>query len=269
MDHNQILEFLQDVGARAGEILISSFRGDFKIEKKGAPESRDIVTEVDKASEKLIVSEINKAFPDHDILAEESELERKGSRWLWMIDPLDGTVNFSRGYPFFCVSMALVEDGDLLAGFVRNPFHDETFYAIRGKGGFLNGNPIRVSSVDSLRNSVVATGFPYDRAISQENNIGEFSRVAPAVQGMRRGGSAAIDLCYVACGRLDGFWELKLKPWDMAAGMLIVEESGGRVTDDKGLETDPYTHCVVATNGLIHDELLSTLGRRDYSSCRE
>jgi myo-inositol-1(or 4)-monophosphatase len=209
----------------------------------------------------MIMDSITDEFPDHDILTEETETKRTGARWLWLIDPLDGTVNFSRGYPFFCVSLALMEDKRLLAALVKDPYHDETFHSIAGKGAFLNNDPIKVSHSQTLRKSLVATGFPYDRAESPENNVAEFSRIAPKVQGIRRGGSAAMDLCYVASGRLDGFWELKLKPWDMAAGMLIIQEAGGKVTDDRGESANPGVHCIVATNGRIHGELIKVLGR--------
>jgi myo-inositol-1(or 4)-monophosphatase len=177
------------------------------------------------------------------------------------VDPLDGTVNFAHGYPFFCVSVALADNGRVIAGMVHDPLRQETFSAFQGAGAFLNGRPIQVSLADQLNRSVLATGFPYDRAYSPENNVAEFSTIVTRVQGMRRGGSAAIDLSYVACGRLDGFWELKLKPWDMAAGMLMVEEAGGKVTDRTGQPTDPYTLSIVATNGKIHPLLIDLLAR--------
>lgn len=262
LNYEHLIEFMADLAEKAGAGLLNHFRGSFRVEKKGETEdSIDIVTEADTESERLIMEAIKGEYPDHDILTEETETKRSGARHLWMIDPLDGTVNFSRGYPFFCVSLALLEDDRLLAGVVRDPYHNETFHGHRGFGAYLNNEPIKVSHSQTLRRSVLATGFPYDRAESPENNVPEFSRVAPRVQGIRRGGSAAMDLCYVACGRLDGFWELKLKPWDMAAGMLMVQEAGGKVTDDNGDPAGPGVHCIVATNGLIHEELVNALGR--------
>jgi myo-inositol-1(or 4)-monophosphatase len=168
-------------------------------------------------------------------------------------------VNFSHGYPMFCVSIGLLNEREIVAGTVYDPVHKESFSAFRGGGAFLNGNPARVSGASSLNRSVVATGFPYDKAFSEVNNVAEFTRVVMRVQGIRREGSAALDLAYVSCGRLDGFWELKLKPWDMAAGMLLVSEAGGRVTDRAGNYADVNTSSIVATNGLIHDLLVGAL----------
>lgn len=259
-DPTQLMDFMMNVGDRAGAILRSYFNHEFRVDTKGDnPKSIDIVTEADHASEDMIMAAIMERFPDHDILTEETPTAVKGSRWLWVVDPLDGTVNFAHGYPVFGVSIALTENGQVVAGLVYDPLKDERFHAVRGHGAFLNGNPISVSKADRLRRSILATGFPYDKAWSEENNLREFSAVLPHVQGMRRGGSAAVDLCYVACGRLDGFWEPKLKPWDMAAGMLMVQEAGGTVTDRAGNQTDPYTAVIVATNGLIHDSLLKIL----------
>ncbi len=175
------------------------------------------------------------------------------------MDPLDGTVNFAHGFPVFCISVALMERGRLLAGMIFDPIRKDSFLAARGSGAFLNDQPIHVSRADRMDRSLIATGFPYDQAISPENNLAEFCSVAPRAQGMRRAGSAALDLAYVAAGRLDGFWELKLKPWDMAAGMLLVEEAGGRVSDRTGRPTDVYTDSVVATNGHIHDVVVGLL----------
>ncbi len=259
-DRQEVVRFLEEVTMQAGDAIMSFYRGDLVIERKNVGQSAiDIVTNADRASEELILAALRASFPDHDIVTEETALEMRGSRWKWFVDPLDGTVNFAHGYPVFSVSVALAEDDEVVAGMVCDPLRKESFSAVRGGGAFLNGRPIRASSAERLDRSIVATGFPYDRAVSPENNVAEFSMVVTRVQGIRRGGSAALDLAYVAAGRLDGFWELKLKPWDMAAGMLLVEEAGGRVTDRFGRNADVYTNSVVASNGLIHDALLEIL----------
>ncbi|MBM4327761.1 MAG: inositol monophosphatase [Deltaproteobacteria bacterium] len=255
-----LLPFLEDVSRRAGDLILSYHRGEFHVNSKNLASSGiDIVTDADLASEELILKAINKEFPDHDVITEETEVRSKGSRWKWLVDPLDGTVNFAHGYPCFSVSIALMEGDELLAGIVRDPLRDESFCSLRGGSAFLNGNLIRVSQAQSLNRTLVATGFPYDRAVAPDNNVAEFSRVVTQVQGLRRGGSAAMDLAYVACGRLDAFWELKLKPWDMAAGMLLVQEAGGKITDRHGSPTGVETASIVASNGLVHDLLLELL----------
>lgn len=255
-----VLPFLNHLVETAGQVLMRYFRGELRITLKDDREGAiDIVTDADRASEDLILETIRREFPDHDILTEETLTEKSGSRYLWLVDPLDGTVNFAHGYPVFAISIGLMVDGSLVAGMVHDPLRQETFSAFRNGGAFVNGSPMQVSKADRLEKSVVATGFPYDRAFCPENNVAEFSRVVTKVQGIRRGGSAATDLAYVASGRLDGFWELKLKPWDMAAGMLLVEEACGRVTDLTGQPTDVYTRSIVATNGSIHDVLITVL----------
>ncbi len=256
----EILAFITELITGAGRVLMSFREGTFRVHRKDTAGSNiDIVTDADQASEDLILESIRKAFPSHDILTEERLIERTGSRWLWVVDPLDGTVNFAHRYPMFSISIAVMADGELLAGAVCDPLRRELFTASRGGGAFLNGAPIRVSGVAQLERSIVGTGFPYDKATSAVNNLAEFSAVLMKVQGMRRGGSAAIDLAYVASGRLDGFWELKLKPWDMAAGMLLVQEAGGVITDRHGDPTDVFTQSIVATNGAIHGKLVDAL----------
>lgn len=256
----EIVRFMTRVGERAGKIVMSYYRDGFRVQGKGPYEDGiDIVTDADKASEAFIMGEIIREFSGHDILTEETITETTGSEWMWIVDPLDGTVNFSHGYPAFCISLGLMKNRDLIAGVVHDPLRLETFSAVRGGGAFLNSEPSTVSRADNLSRSIIATGFPYDRAHSPVNNVAEFNRVVTKVQGMRRGGSAALDLSYVACGRLDGFWELKLKPWDMAAGMLLVQEAGGIVTDRHGKATDVYTNSIVATNGRLHEILLGLL----------
>jgi myo-inositol-1(or 4)-monophosphatase len=261
-----IVPFLEDVTDRAGQAIMSYFQGTFRIDLKDTrPGGIDIVTDADRASEEIILSAIRREFPDHDILTEETRTDKTGSPWLWLIDPLDGTVNFAHGIPIFSVSIALMANGTLAAGMVYDPTRAEKFSAVKNEGAYLNGNSIRVSQADRLNKSIIATGFPYDRAYSPINNVAEFSRVVTRVGGIRRGGSAAIDLAYVSCGRLDGFWELKLNPWDMAAGMLLVEEAGGLITDRIGRPTDVYTDSIVATNGIVHDALVAILSEEPSS----
>lgn len=269
LNPKEIMAFLFDVTAKAGRAVLSYFEGDFRVDRKDTGKGGiDIVTDADRASEEIILQAITREFPDHDVLTEETETERSGSNWLWMVDPLDGTVNFAHGVPHFSVSIALQSKEILLAGIVHDPVRQENFSAVRGRGAILNGNAIRVTNTGCLTRSVLATGFPYDRARSPENNVAEFSKIVTRVQGLRRFGSAALDLAWVACGRFEGFWELKLKPWDQAAGMLIVEEAGGRVTDLTGRPTDPRTNAVVATNGVIHDELIALLTEASLEKAR-
>lgn len=255
-----MLPFLSYVTEEAGKVLLRYFNKSFRIDRKDPFEgSIDIVTDADRASETLIMEAIQREFPGHDLLTEETPTDRSGSSWLWIVDPLDGTINFAHGFPAFCISIAVMEQGRLLAGMVYDPLRRDSFFAARGYGAYFNDKQIHVSTADRMDRSLVATGFPYDRAISPENNLAEFCNVCTKVQGVRRAGSAALDLAYVAAGRLDGFWELKLKPWDMAAGMLLVQEAGGKVTDRNGQPTDVYTNSVVATNGHIHDSLVGLL----------
>ncbi len=262
-----IVPFIEDVTNRAGLAIMSYYEGKFQIDLKDSrPGGIDIVTDADRASEDIILEAIRGEFPHHDILTEERRTDSTGSPWLWLVDPLDGTVNFAHGIPFFSVSVALMHNGILMAGIVHDPIRMEKFWAVRNGGAFLNGSSVRVSRADRLDHSLIATGFPYDRSYSAINNLAEFSRVLLRVQGIRRVGSAAIDLAYVSCGRLDGFWELKLKPWDMAAGMLLVQEAGGWVTDRLGKQTDVYTDSIVATNGLVHGDLLDILSGKPSSA---
>jgi myo-inositol-1(or 4)-monophosphatase len=260
IDLTRACAFMESAAREAGEAILSCTRGPLEVRRKNIETSPiDIVTNADHASEAILMARIRDGFPDHDILTEETPTEDRGALWKWIIDPLDGTVNFSHGYPVYCVSIGLLGPRGLAVGVVYDPLRNECFSAVKGSGAFLNGRTIKVSASSELTASLLATGFPYDRAVSPVNNVAEFSRVAPRVQGIRRGGSAALDLAYVSCGRLDGFWELKLKPWDMAAGMLLVTEAGGMVSDRYGRPTDVYTDSVAATNGLVHEALLRLL----------
>ena len=221
--------------------------------------ANDLVTDVDKASEKIIIETIKKTFPDHYILAEESGDHLGGGDVKWVIDPIDGTTNYAHGFPVFCVSIGvLVPDEKVKIGVVYDPSRDELFTAEEGKNAFLNGKPISVSKRGSVQESLIATGFEYTLE-GKIANMKHFRSVINHAQAVRRAGSAAIDLCYVACGRYDGFWEMGLSPWDTAAGYLIVKEAGGMVTRFDGAEFDIYGKEVIATNGPIHQELSALL----------
>jgi len=253
------LDFAREISKEAGVLLLRGFRsGSTVISHKSRTE---LVTDADRASEDLLVARISKQFPTHAIIAEEGSRKDASGGFIWYVDPLDGTNNFAHGLPFFCVSIGVfsVELRQVVAGVVYNPFMNEMFTAVRGKGAFMNETPIHVSTLDDIGDSLVATGFPYDKAVSENNNLKEFNRIITRIQGIRRMGSAAIDLCYVACGRLDGYWEGKLKSWDMAAGSLIVEEAGGKVTRYDGGMFHPEFPEIAATNGKIHNQLLALL----------
>lgn len=265
MQPHEFEPFLNHLTDTAGDILASYFNGHFAIDSKdNSPLGVDIVTDADRESEQTILSEIRKEFPQHDILTEETETVQTGSEWLWIVDPLDGTVNFAHGFPHFCISIAVSRHRELVCGTIYDPLKKERFWAARGSGAYVNGTRLTVSPAQKLIKSLVATGFPYDKAYSPVNNVAEFSRVITKIQGIRRAGSAALDLAYVAAGRLDGFWELKLKPWDQAAGMLLVQEAGGRVSDCSGATIDCFSDYIVATNGAIHEELLSALTPKSF-----
>lgn len=246
---------------RAGEIQRERYGGELSVEYKG---TIDLVTEVDRACEEAILQILRSRFPDHDVLAEESGSDRRGSRYVWFVDPLDGTTNYAHAYPFFASSIALARDGELIAAAVYAPMRDELFTAERGQGARLNGAPLRTSSESRLIASLLVTGFPYDVHEHPEERLALFNHLVPRAQGIRRSGSAALDLCYVAAGRLDGFWEERLNPWDVLAGALLVEEAGGRVTRFDGSSLALRADQVVATNGPLHEAMLEELrGARD------
>jgi len=260
VDPKVIVEFIKELASDAGAIVASYFQGRFKIESKGSdPNGIDIVTDADRASERFIMGQIGENFPYHDILTEETRTKSTGSKYLWIIDPLDGTVNFAHSYPQFGISIALMEDSEIIAGVIFDPIRQEKFWASKGGGAFLNGARIHVSDNSELFKCILGTGFPYDKAESHVNNLKEFCKVIVLAQGIRRSGSAALDLAWVACGRLDGFWELKLKPWDFSAGIVIVEEAKGKVTDRNGEAMSLWGQSIVATNTLIHDKLIDIL----------
>ncbi len=219
----------------------------------------NLVTEMDLLAEKVIVSEIRKRYPDHSLLAEEKTDLRGDSPYRWVIDPLDGTTNYAHGYPVFSVSIALEKAGEVILGVVYDPTRDELFVGKKGKGARLNGRKIHVSSTPKLSECLLATGFPYDIRETAADNFDHFRNFALRVHAVRRAGSAALDLCYVAAGRFDGFWEMKLGPWDLAAGSLMVREAGGKVTDFLGTPLVLDGKYVLASNGKIHREMLQIL----------
>ncbi len=255
-----MLNFAKQIAQDAGNILVQ-YLGNAAISNKG---DIDLVTEADLAAEKLIIDRIRSYYPRHAILAEESgEAVAVGdttSEWRWVIDPLDGTTNYAHGYPCFCVSIGLEQNHKLEFGVVYDPMRNEMFAAERGQGATLNDRRIRVSDVDKLSNAMLVTGFPYN-VRERPDFARDFATFTMNAQAVRRDGSAAIDLAYVACGRFDGFWEDGLNPWDMAAGVLLIEEAGGRVTNFDDAPLSIYTKKVVASNGLVHGEILRLLAR--------
>jgi len=246
-----------EAAKEAGKFLKMNLGKVKNIERKR--EEINLVTEIDKGSEKKIIEFIKSKFPNHGILAEESGETSKTSEYKWIIDPLDGTTNYTHSFPVFCVSIALEYKGEVIIGVVYDPNLDELFYAEKGKGAFLNGKKISVSKTDKLIKSMLATGFPYNVKENPDNCVEHFVNFLMEAQAIRRLGSAALDLVYVACGRLDGFWEVDLNPWDVAAGKIIIEEAGGMITDFYGNKYSIYTKGVVASNGLIHQQMLEII----------
>ena len=245
------------IAREAGALLMPYFHQRLKIEYKG---DADLVTAADRASEALIRERVGKQFPAHDVLGEEQGLNDRGSEYRWYVDPLDGTTNFAHGYPVFCVSLALERraggSGKRIAAVVYDPTRDELFSAELGKGAQLNGAAIQVSKTALLKESLVATGFPSHKR-HKSPNIHFYHQITLRSHGVRRAGSAALDLCNVACGRFDGFWEFNLNPWDTAAGVLIVEEAGGKVTRFDGSAFELSSRETLASNGLVHEALLA------------
>jgi myo-inositol-1(or 4)-monophosphatase len=259
MDMTAIRDFAIETARAAGALLKENVGKLNRIEFKGAV---DIVTEVDRKSEELIMAAIRKSFPGHGILTEESPEVKQDSPCKWIIDPLDGTTNYSHGFPFFCVSIGFEVEGEVRFGAVYDPMLDELYTAEKGKGAFLNGKKIKVSAIDELGRGLLATGFPYDLRASKDNNLDFFSQFSLKAQAIRRAGSAALDLCYIASGRFDGYWEMKLRPWDVAAGTLIVAEAGGQVTDFSGGRFSIYGKECLASNGLLHGEMTRILSSK-------
>ena len=255
-EYSIYLDAALEIAREAGDILRTDYGRTGEVRFKGVV---NLVTDTDLAAQDLIFRRLSARFPGHEFLGEEGLRELGGSEFRWVFDPLDGTTNFAHRFPFFCVSLALERRGELVCGVVHNPISGETFRAERGSGAFLGEKPIRVSSVDDLDRTLVATGFPYDIRETRAN-MAHHDAFLLRTQGVRRCGSAAIDLCYVACGRFDGFWEMKLSPWDTAAGAVILREAGGRITDFRGRPVDIYQPEVCASNGLVHEAMLAVLG---------
>jgi myo-inositol-1(or 4)-monophosphatase len=249
--HSGYLTPMQDLAREAGALLMSYF-GKVTIEYKG---DVDIVTAADRASEELIVGRIRRQWPSHDLVGEEGSRNETGSDFRWYVDPLDGTTNFAHGFPVFCVSLGLAHKGERIAGVVYDPTRDEMFSAEKGCGAHLNGHPIHVSKTARLTNALVATGFP-SRNRHKNPNIHFYHQITLRSHGVRRAGSAALDLCSIAAARYDAYWEFNLNAWDTSAGILIVEEAGGRVTDYQGGPCKVEDRDVLATNGLLHDEMM-------------
>lgn len=251
------LQEIETWAREAGEILRDGIGQRIQIEHKS---EIDLVTDIDRRSEEFLLEKIQERYPDDRIVAEESGIiEGKNGR-IWHIDPLDGTVNYAHGIPFFAVSLGYVQEGKVMLGVVYDPLLDECFTAQRGKGAYLNGEPIGVSSADQLIRSLLVTGFPYNFRDVPDNNLDHYSDFSLRAQGVRRLGSAALDLCYVAAGRFEGFWQVQIESYDIAAGALIVEEAGGFVTDVRGGPDFLQQPCsILATNGRIHQTMLDVL----------
>jgi myo-inositol-1(or 4)-monophosphatase len=249
--------FAADIAREAGALLRGLAAADHVPQAKGS--DIDLVTEADRKSEALLLSRIAAEFPDHGVLAEEGSSRPRRSPFRWVLDPLDGTTNYAHRFPHYAVSIALEENGVAVVGVVYDVCLGELFSAERGAGAFLNGQRLAVSKTPDLAHALLATGFPYDRKESAANNLDHFAHIELCAQGVRRAGSAALDLCYVAAGRFDGFWEMKLGRWDVAAGALCVSEAAGRLSDFAGAPWNGEGREVVATNGLLHDELVEAL----------
>jgi myo-inositol-1(or 4)-monophosphatase len=250
----------EQIARAAGALQRSRYETDLQVRAKSA--AIDLVTEVDHACEALCIERIRAARPGDAVLAEEGGGDdRPEAAWRWIIDPLDGTMNFAHGYPRFCVSIGVQRAGRSEVGVVYDPLLDELYAATRGEGASCNGRPIHVSEVRELGSALLATGFAYDVHQSEDDNLDHFAAFVKRARGLRRDGSAALDLCYVAAGRFDGFWELKLHPWDVAAGNLIVEEAGGRCSDFAGRPATGDGRETLASNGHLHEQMMELLRR--------
>lgn len=254
---NSYIRIAEEAARKAGRYILEKAGNFGKISYKGAV---NLVTEVDKKAEEIIVSHLKKKFPDDSILAEESGFQKqKGNGCKWIIDPLDGTTNYAHGLGIFCVSIGLERNGAVIAGVVYDPARDELFYAAKGKGAYLDKKRIHTSKISRLSKALLVTGFAYNIREAKYTNIDNFRKFLLVSQAVRRTGSAAIDLCYVACGRFDGFWEVGLNPWDTAAASLIAEEAGATLTDFNGKTYSIYNKQILASNGRIHKQMLDVL----------
>lgn len=261
---SELLQVAQDAALEAGNFLKESIGRVRNVEtKKG--EVRNLVSDIDKGSEERIIGRIRRQYPHHAVLAEESGGSTGDAEYRWIIDPLDGTTNFLHGLPIFSVTIGIEHGGEIVGGVIYNPNMEELFVAEKGSGAFLNGKRISVSPAKELINSLVVTGFPYHINENPDHAVDHFVNFLYEARGLRRLGSAAIDLAYVAMGRFDGFWEVSLQPWDMAAGVLLVREAGGRTSDFSGAPTSVYRKQIVASNGLIHDEMVRVLEKAHHT----
>lgn len=251
-----LLEFAVHLALESGRIQKKHFEKKLSIGYKG---EINLVTNVDLECENRIIELIRSNFPDDEIISEEKTNLFEKEKNKWIVDPLDGTTNYAHGYPFFCTSIGYEEDGRITLGVVYNPITEELFWARQGEGAYFNGNPLKVSTTNVLKQALLVTGFPYDIATNPNNNLNHWAAFIMRAQALRRDGSAGLNLSYVAAGRFDGFWELKLSPWDMAAGVLIVREAGGMVTSLTGDEFNLYGGGIVASNSRIHQEMLDVI----------
>lgn len=257
--HDVLLQAAVEASQAAGTLLLRYAAMGFQVEYKNPI---NLVTDADRAAEQCVIDLLKTRFPDHHFLAEERGRDEEGSSpYRWIIDPLDGTTNFAHGYPVYCVSIGLEYEGRCIIGVVFDPSRNELFTAIEHRGACVNGRPIHVSNTQALDGSLLVTGFAYDIRETKRNNLDHFVKFALKAQGLRRTGSAALDLCYVAAGRFDGFWEVRLNPWDMAAGSVIAREAGGRLTDFSGKDLSIYGQELVASNGRIHEAMLALLNQ--------
>ena len=257
----KMIEIAIEAAKKAGSFLKENVGKIKNIEEKFG-QDKNLVTEIDKASEQMIIDLVHKHFPTHQILAEEGGGRGDNSSgYKWVIDPLDGTVNYTHGFPVFCVSIGVEYNGEIILGVIYDPNFDDLFTAEKGKGAYLNGKKLSVTKESALNRSMLVTGFPYNINENPDHAIEHFVNFLKDSQALRRMGSAAIDLAYVAAGRYEGFWEVNLQPWDMAAGILLVTEAGGKVTNFAGNPASIYDHDILATNGYIHEEMKKVLKR--------
>lgn len=253
---DKYLEIGQKAVKKAGDILLSYISKDKNVTLKSIS---NLVTDVDRISEKTIINIIEENFPDYSVLSEELGMINKGSEYTWIIDPLDGTTNYAHNFPFFGISIALTKESEILLGITYDPIRNELFYAIKNEGAYLNDKKITVSSTKKLSDSLISMGLPYELTLNEKNFL-PFINFSSRTHGIRRAGSAILEIAYVACGRLDGFWARNLKPWDIASGIILVKEAGGKVTNFEGKEIDSvYIDNVLISNGNIHDEMIEVL----------
>lgn len=251
----EILEIAIKTIKKSGHILLEYINKEKEIKLKGIS---NLVTQVDKLSEENILKSIEDNFPNHSILTEELGLINKNSEYIWIVDPLDGTTNYAHNFPFFGISIALIRNEEILLGLIYDPIRDELFYAMKDEGAYLNERRIKVSETEKINDSLISFAFPYELSLDEKNFL-PFINFSSRTHGIRRTGSAALEIAYVGCGRLDGFWAKKLKPWDIAAGIIIVEEAKGKVTDFSGNKINIYTDNILFSNGKIHEEMIKIL----------